>query len=309
MLTPVPNFACVRTPVTRGGRNLFSDRSCPRVSWSGLSRTVQHARTAVPVLKPAFPDAPQPDALVADGLRAAAASDTGRIRAVNQDAYGYSAAGQFFVLCDGMGGAAGGEIASRLTVDTMLERLAGADPLAATSSRSIIRNLEDAVTAANRILYLRAEREPALAGMGTTLVALLVRGPRAWVMHVGDSRCYLLRAGALTRCTEDHSLVGEQVRLGLLSEEEAEHSPLRNVITRAVGVREGLRAEVAELEVAPGDTFLLCSDGLTREVADERIRVQLARGAAPQAACRALIDEANAHGGHDNITCLVVQLG
>jgi protein phosphatase len=263
-----------------------------------------------------------------DGLAVAvsAITDPGRVRSANQDAYGYSAEGQFFALCDGMGGAAGGEIASRLTIDTVLERLGATalnpERLGATAptpaalapgaeglTRSIPRQLEDAVAAANRILFARAEREPALSGMGTTLVALLVRGARAWVMHVGDSRCYRLRAGTLTRCTEDHSLVGEQVRLGILSPEEAEQSPLRNVITRAVGVREGLRPEVRELEVAPGDMFLLCSDGLTRELQDARIAELLAGARHPEEACRMLIDEANTHGGRDNITCLVVRLG
>ena len=241
-------------------------------------------------------------------LAVGAATDRGRIRSTNQDAFGHSVAGQYFALCDGMGGAAGGEIASRVTIETLLEQMGGADPLAAASSRAIVRALESAVGTANRILYARAEREPALSGMGTTLVSLLVRGSRAWVMHVGDSRCYLLRAGELTRCTEDHSLVGEQVRLGILSEQDAEESPLRNVITRAVGVREDLQPEVRELEILPADVFLLCSDGLTREVGEEQIRALLSATTTPDEACQVLINEANRNGGRDNITCMVVRV-
>jgi serine/threonine protein phosphatase PrpC len=242
------------------------------------------------------------------GITVAAVTDPGRVRTSNQDAFGYSMAAQLFALCDGMGGAAGGEVASRVTIETVLERLAAADPLAATSGKVVTRNLEDAIAAANRIVVARAEREPALSGMGTTLVALLVRGAHAWIAHVGDSRCYLLRRGVLTRCTEDHSLVGEQVRLGLLRPEDAEHSPLRNVITRAVGVGEGLRAEVTEMATEPGDTFLLCSDGLTRELAEDAIAVLLRNAATLEIACRTLVDGANENGGHDNITCVAVRV-
>ncbi len=299
-----PTISYYRTKGIRGGEKTLPHRGAARVSWSRLSRTAQPVPTAPPPSRPFFSGA----SAAVDSITVAAATDTGRVRASNQDAFGYSMAAQLFVLCDGMGGAAGGEIASRVTIETVLDHLVSAVPLAVSSGKVITRNLEDAVAAANRILVSRAEHEPALSGMGTTLVALLVRGPSAWIAHVGDSRCYLLRGGVLTRCTEDHSLVGEQVRLGVLRPEDAELSPLRNVITRAVGVGEGLRAEVRELAIEPGDTFLLCSDGLTRELREDSIARLLGSAANLETACHALVDGANANGGHDNITCVLVRV-
>ncbi len=262
-----------------------------------------------------------------------AATHTGKVRAANQDAYGYSAEAQCFAVCDGMGGAAGGELASRIAVETFLERL-GPEPGPIGATVSAGRRIEQAITAANRILYTRAQREHALHGMGTTLVALVLtdsaagsaalrgrrergkarsgRRGRAWIAHVGDSRCYLLRDGALHRCTRDHSLVEEQVRLGQMTLAQAAASPMRHVITRAVGVRRSVSVEVQELAVEPGDLFLLCSDGLTRELDEARIAellTRLAERAARDADFSgALVAEAVAAGGADNVTCLTVYM-
>lgn len=246
-------------------------------------------------------------------LEVSAASHRGRVRTSNQDAYGYSVDARCFVLCDGMGGAAGGEVASQVAVEIFLERLAPdgtAAPLA--------RRMEQAISAANRILFTRAQREPALHGMGTTLVAVVLdEDSRASVAHVGDSRCYLLRDQTLVRCTRDHSLVEEQVRLGKLTSAQAARSPMRHVITRAVGVRRSVLVEVQQVQAAPGDLFLLCSDGVTRELPEQRIRtllVQHAEAATRQARnpdqslAELLVQEAVAAGGADNATCLTIRL-
>jgi PPM family protein phosphatase len=238
-------------------------------------------------------------------------SDQGRVRTTNEDAYGICLDAGIFVVCDGMGGAAAGEVASHVAVDVMLERLCGGS---STSDDSDLESslhkqslLRDAVAAANGRVFSQAEESAQLHGMGTTLVALLVEDHRAWIVHVGDSRCYRIRRGNLERLTEDHSLVDEQVRLGQLTPEEAERSPLRNVITRAVGSQRSVVPEIEELAVEPGDLFLLCSDGLTREVRDEQLATLLADVPNLDAACHALVDAAILNGGRDNVTCVLVR--
>jgi PPM family protein phosphatase len=234
---------------------------------------------------------------------AAGASDQGRIRKANEDAYGLNvnnAAGACnFVVCDGMGGAAAGEVASRMAVDAMLH---------AMSQGPLTREtFQQAVDAANHSVHHSAEQDPARAGMGTTLVAMATRDHRAWVAHVGDSRCYRFRNGRLERLTHDHSLVDEQVRLGQLTQAQAETSPMRNVITRAVGTQDEVDADVIEFLVEPGDMYLLASDGLMREVHDERIADILRASGDLDEACAQLIGAANEAGGRDNITCVVVR--
>jgi PPM family protein phosphatase len=241
----------------------------------------------------------------------AAASDKGRVRATNEDAYGYCEAAGIFVVCDGMGGAAAGEVASRITVEAVLEPFCNSSTqeLKEVSFTSAEKKslLSEVVATANQRVFSQAERDAKLHGMGTTLVALLVDSKRAWVVHVGDSRCYLWRNGKLQQWTQDHSLVDEQVRLGQLTREEAERSPLRNVITRAVGSQPSVTPELDDVAIEPGDVFLLCSDGLTREVTDEQIAATLSRTEELESGCQLLIDAANTHGGRDNITCVLVR--
>jgi PPM family protein phosphatase len=239
---------------------------------------------------------------------AAAETSTGRVRSSNEDAFGYRADHGIFLVCDGMGGAAGGEIASRMTVQSILERMSaeGADGAARAT-------LLASIAEANRAVLERADSDPRLFGMGTTLVALLLtRGPdsstSALIAHAGDSRCYLFRDGRLTRCTHDHSLVDEQMRLGAMTREEADRSPFRSVITRAVGTQQSVSEEVQDLPAEPGDIFLLCTDGLTREVTEDRMTTILTTGPTLQAAAHRLVAAANEAGGHDNITCLLVQV-
>jgi protein phosphatase len=233
---------------------------------------------------------------------AAAVTDRGRKRPSNEDAFGYSIEHGVFVVCDGMGGAAAGEIASTLAIDEMmrlLTRRAGAD--------SLIADAEQALAAANQSIFTRAERSQKLSGMGTTLVALLVEERHAWFLNVGDSRGYRLRNSHLEQITIDHSLVEEQIRMGRMTRAEAQLSPLRNVITRALGTQSNVPPDVFELEVEPGDTYLLCSDGLTRELSDPLIESLLSVGAPLEEMCARLVSAANQAGGHDNITCLLVR--
>jgi len=235
-------------------------------------------------------------------MEVAAQTDVGRLRSANEDAYNLCAEAGFFVVCDGMGGAAAGEIASQTAVTAMIEGLCKTvdDPRQA---------LEQGIAEANQRVYSRSEQEASFQGMGTTLVSLLVREGRVWIAHVGDSRCYRFRAGALERMTQDHSLVDEQVRLGQMTPAEAEVSPLRNVITRAIGTRDTVQPDIEEAPTEQGDLFLLCSDGLTKEVSESRLAEILGADASDlQTLCRHLIADANDSGGSDNITAILVRI-
>jgi PPM family protein phosphatase len=261
---------------------------------------------------------------------AAAQTDRGRKRPSNEDAFGFSVDHGIYVVADGMGGAAAGEIASSLAVDEVLRHL--------TSGRDAAVPLpglaEKAVCAANEAIYSRAQRNRRLNGMGTTLVALVVEESRVWVLNVGDSRCYRFRNGRLEQLTLDHSLVEEQVRMGRMSNAEARRSPLRNVITRALGTQNCVTPDCFEFQVEPGDVYMLCSDGLTRELTDKAIETILdsksdskpqskpnpkldsipdsdtlpdSGSSRLQARCARLVEAAKKAGGHDNITCILVQ--
>lgn len=237
-------------------------------------------------------------------IESAALTNVGRVRSANEDSHGLCREAGFFVVCDGMGGAAAGEIASQTAVSVMLEAMCG--PQAADGPRQA---LENAISEANRRVFSRAEQETSLHGMGTTLVSLLVCEGRVWIAHVGDSRCYRLRAEVLERMTQDHSLVDEQVRLGQMTPAEAELSPLRNVITRAVGTRAAVTPDIEEVIIEDGDLFLLCSDGLSKEVSDESLVNILSSNASDlEILCRTLIQAANDAGGNDNVTAILVRV-
>ena len=235
---------------------------------------------------------------------AAAVTDRGRKRPSNEDAFGYSVEHGVFVVCDGMGGAAAGEVASSLAVDEVLRLVSSREPGKESSLAEVV---EAAFQAANQAIFTRAQRNRRLSGMGTTMVALAVEDCHAWVLNVGDSRCYRYRAGQFEQLTLDHSLVEEQVRMGRMTRLEAARSPFRNMITRALGTQTRVTADVFGLETEPGDLFLLCSDGLTRELPDEAIGARLAAGGPLDEICQELVDAAKKAGGHDNITCLLVR--
>ena len=235
---------------------------------------------------------------------AAAATDRGRKRPSNQDAAGYSIEQGIYVLCDGMGGAAAGEVASSTAVQETMSRFFERAPGAPA-----VEAAENAVHAANQAVFSRSQRERRLRGMGTTLVAIFVDEQRAWVFNIGDSRCYLLRGRRLRQVSRDHSLVAEQVREGRIGSAEALRSPYRNVITRALGTHKNVEADVFEVQTEPGDLFLLCSDGLTRELDDFLIEGILRQELPLGELCSRLIAAANKAGGHDNITCLLARAG
>jgi serine/threonine protein phosphatase PrpC len=256
-------------------------------------------------------------------------SHPGRVRKNNEDTCSASPEHGAFVVCDGMGGAAAGEVASRVAATAFLKALApGRESRERTAPRTATPDvrLEFAVHAANQAVYQQSRRSAQLNGMGTTLVGLLVEMPRSKrksaervslsLAHVGDSRCYLFRQGELTPLTQDHSLVEEQLRLGEITEFEAEHHPMRNIITRAVGSLAVVEPEIRRVEPEPGDLYLLASDGLTRELADAEIAATFLRcvtkapGGRPDldSLCQTLVDQANDAGGGDNITVLLVQI-
>lgn len=233
---------------------------------------------------------------------AAAVTDRGRKRPSNEDAFGFSVEHGVYVVCDGMGGAAAGEIASSLAVDEVLRLLS-----ARTQAVPMPLAAEQALHAANHLIYSRSLRNVKLSGMGTTLVGLLVEERRVWVLNVGDSRCYRLRNRILEQLTLDHSLVEEQVRLGRMTPSEALRSPLRNVITRALGTQSHVTPDIFEHQAETGDLFLLCSDGLTRELSDTKIESLLVPDLPIDELCAQLVEAAKKAGGHDNITCLLVR--
>ncbi len=201
-----------------------------------------------------------------------------------------------------MGGAAAGEVASSLAVGEMMRLLTehrGAEPVPVEAAQ--------AVASANDAIFSRSQRNQKLNGMGTTLVALLVEDRHAWMVNVGDSRGYRLRNSHLEQITLDHSLVEEQIRLGQMSHEEALRSPLKNVITRALGTQAVVSPDIFEFEIEPGDLFLLCSDGLVRELSDPVLESILRLDLTLEDMCARLVEAANQAGGHDNITCLLVR--
>jgi serine/threonine protein phosphatase PrpC len=250
-------------------------------------------------------------------------SHAGRVRKGNEDTCAASPADGAFIVCDGMGGAAAGEVASRLAADTFLAHLAPSAQVAPPSPRRATPDLrlDAAIHAANQAVYQHSRQSPDLRGMGTTLVALLLEPhapphlPTLTLAHVGDSRCYLFRDGTLTLLTHDHSLVEEQLRAGQITAFEALHHPMRNIITRAVGSAPTVEPEIRHLDPHPGDLYLLASDGLTRELPDPSLAAILQRAHRNpdrtldlDSLCRTFIDEGNDAGGGDNITVLLLQL-
>jgi protein phosphatase len=232
----------------------------------------------------------------------AALSDCGSVRPSNEDSFGISAEHGVYVVCDGMGGAAAGEIASSMAVGEVLRLLGSRN-----KDLPLDKAIKEAIRAANEAIHSRAEIDVHLNGMGTTLAGLATEGSRVLVFNVGDSRSYLLQKRKLKQISQDHSLVEEQVRMGRITHEEALHSPLRNVITRALGTQPEVEPDIFELKAEAGDIFLLCSDGLTGEVPDPQIELLLAADLPLEQICANLVKAANQAGGHDNITCLLVK--
>ena len=256
-------------------------------------------------------DHPVSNLIEADGFVIASATDLGRKRTGNEDSHALWIAddaatraerGLLLVVCDGMGGASAGEVASQLAVQTVAQRFR------ATLDEDPDEALRNAVELANAAVHDQATANAEQRGMGTTCTAVVLRGRQLWIGHVGDSRVYAVRAGQIRPLTRDHSLVAELVEKGHLSAEEAKTDHRRNVVTRSVGALDhvDVDAELAFDGIEPGDVFVVCSDGLHGQVSDAEIAA-IASEHAPAEACTALIDLANERGGPDNITAIVVR--
>jgi PPM family protein phosphatase len=247
-------------------------------------------------------------------VKAYGVTHVGRQRQHNEDSFLVESTARLFLVADGMGGHAAGEIASRIAVDSISEFILhtkeddGTWPHAYDEhyKRSTNR-LMAAVRMANTRVLEAMRKDARLRGMGTTVVAAMADGDVMSFAHVGDSRAYLIRENALTRITNDHSWVFEQVQAGMLTEAEAEKHPLRNVITRALGGALQVNPDASEIKAKPGDVFLLCSDGLTGMVPEDEILRIVTESETVETACQTLIDVANERGGLDNITAILVK--
>ena len=239
-------------------------------------------------------------------LSVAARTDVGMVRAGNEDSFFADADPQrgLFVVADGMGGHAAGEVASAMAVDIVRRDLAEVRALSDTAAP----RLTDALKAANHSIFLRTVTEVDKQGMGTTASVLLLADGRYLIGQVGDSRVYLLRDGKLQQVTKDHSYVQEQVDAGFLTPEQARNHPYSNVITRCVGASDSVEPDTYTGAVQTGDVFLVASDGLTGMVDDRRIAYLLSLPLEPRKIVDALIKEANARGGLDNITAIVIRI-
>jgi len=234
------------------------------------------------------------------GVQVCALTDVGKVRAVNQDALVVDEELLLYGVADGMGGHNGGETASAGARDGVIAALQGKEPS--------LDALRDAITAANAAIFQQQAADESLSGMGTTLSVIWMSEHFVYLGHVGDSRVYRFREGKLEQMTDDHSLVGELVRAGYLTPEQAENHPNKNVILRAVGTEEGIDIDLAVEERKPGDLWLICSDGLHGMVKDDKMEAILSVNTA-EAAANILMDAALAAGGRDNISVVLVQDG
>jgi serine/threonine protein phosphatase PrpC len=249
-------------------------------------------------------------------VEVAGRSDVGSVRKNNEDNLGWDQRAGIYVVCDGMGGALAGEVASKMGVDTMLEyfrrgRETGVypdfgdlDPRLSLRSR----HLSSAIQMTNAAVHEAGTAKQSQHGMGSTIVAVLVDGNYLTIGHVGDSRIYLLRNGNLQQLTQDHSLVMEQVRRGLITMEQAEHSDMQNIIIRALGSENSVEPDLDDLIVLKGDILLLASDGLTKLVKEDIMKMILENSPSLDEACEDLIKAAKEKGGDDNITCLLLRV-
>jgi len=249
------------------------------------------------------------------GMDYGARSDAGRVRENNEDSLCVAAELNLFVLSDGMGGQASGEVASHLATESIVAhcREAAEDPSLPLIGERIegvsdaTNRLASAIRLANRVIHEAAEKNAEQRGMGGTVVAIWIDEERVSLAHVGDSRAYRLRGTEFEQLTHDHSFVAEQVRRGFMSEAEAVTSTLQNVLLRALGVEEEVRVDVDEQLLIAGDTILLCSDGLTRELSDAQIAAVLGEAEDAQEAADRLVELANEAGGEDNVSAIVVR--
>jgi serine/threonine protein phosphatase PrpC len=248
-------------------------------------------------------------------VEVAGKSDVGCVRQNNEDNFGYDSRYGVYVVCDGMGGQAAGEVASKMAVDTVLTYFRESSkngsfptvgtPVEGASERA--NTLGSAIHLANAAIYEAATQHAAQSGMGSTIVGVLVDHGFYSIGHAGDSRIYRIRQGAIEQLTRDHSLVMEQVRRGLLTMEEAQHSEMQNIIIRALGPEEKVQPDLDDQMAQPGDVLLLCSDGLIRHVPDDSILEVVQGTISLQLMADRLIEAARDGGGSDNITVLLLR--
>ena len=238
-------------------------------------------------------------------------TDNGLVRTENQDAYYVDLINEdniaLCVVCDGMGGAKAGGLASSLAAETFVKSVK--EKLKLNMSAKYIETVaRESVLSANRLLYEKSVSDSECSGMGTTLVAVIADGKHAVVANVGDSRAYSIDENNIVRVTRDHSLVEDLLMKGDLTIEEARSHPRKNLITRALGTEETIECDIFTLDIKQGDNILLCSDGLTNPVEDQEILYEVLHGGKKELACDRLIDIANERGGKDNITVVLLEI-
>ncbi len=249
-------------------------------------------------------------------VEVAGKSDIGCVRTNNEDNFGYDTRYGIFIVCDGMGGQLAGEVASKMGVDTVLTYFResaqnGHYPMIGKVYEGVsdrAQALASAIQLANSAIHEAAEANKARSGMGSTIVAVHVEKTFFAIAHVGDSRIYLVRSNTIQQLTNDHSLVMEQVRRGLISLAEAQASDMQNIIIRALGSEENVEPDLDDMVAFPGDVLLLASDGLTRHLDEDKLLETVTQNSSLDAACDGLIEAAKKAGGDDNITCLLVRV-
>ncbi|MDX2255382.1 MAG: Stp1/IreP family PP2C-type Ser/Thr phosphatase [Pseudanabaenaceae cyanobacterium bins.39] len=232
----------------------------------------------------------------------AGATDTGCVRSANQDSYYIDPEGRFFVVADGMGGHAGGEVASKIAVDTIRDCLESMWEADITPQKL----MEDAIFKANQAIMIDQSANPVRSDMGTTIVLLIFREEQPWFCHIGDSRLYRLRGAKLEQISDDHTWIARAIQTGVVNADEAKSHPWRHMLLQCLGREDVKSISAKELEWQPGDRFLICSDGLTEELSDDRIAHQLKSIRNCQQSAQALIESAKQRGGRDNITVIIV---
>lgn len=235
-------------------------------------------------------------------------TDIGTVRTTNQDTFAFGepvGSGCFALVCDGMGGENGGNIASQLARDTLIGKITR-NMREGMDANSVRNMMLTALSGANSVIFDKGQADPALNGMGTTVVLAVLLDSTLHLCHVGDSRAYLVRSGSLERLTRDHSVVQLLIEQGKITPEQAQMHPQKNQITRALGVESEVQVDYNEFDLQNGDKLLLCTDGLTNSCTEEQI-LKLVNANSAKQACNKLVSQANKSGGHDNITAIVIE--
>lgn len=244
-----------------------------------------------------------------------AITDKGPVRKINEDFFCADESLGLFAVADGMGGHLAGEVASKMAIEVMKDYITTNDGAERPrigeymSEYSKASNMAaESVRLADRVIFDNSKNNPSYSRMGTTLTAALLQNDRFSIVHVGDSRAYLIRAGCIEQITNDHSFVAEQVKIGLLTEEEAKRSDIKNVITRALGINPDVEVDIEELSLVDGDKIVLCTDGITSVVSDKEILSSALSAKGSENLCKKLLAIANERGSTDNMTVVALYL-